>query len=117
MKDDPFIKWVITGSCRAFSPDTINRRADHDLLKVYADFASRLYDGSECEKPGIKITAQNWGLYETKLLQFPGIVHQDAHFFQAKEEIYVNAASGADRDRKPEWKYGPGPLRERLTYG
>lgn len=66
-----------------------------DFLRDYADFASRLYDGSECEKLKIEITAQNWSLYEMQMLQFLGIAHQDAPSCQAKNGKYVNAALGA----------------------
>jgi hypothetical protein len=65
------------------------------FLKDYADCASRLYEASECEKLKIEITAQDWGLCETKMLQFLGIAHRDAPSCQAKDGIYTNAALGA----------------------
>ena len=49
-----------------------NRQQDvtafFDFLKDYADFASRLYEEADCEKLKIEITAQDWSLYETKML-------------------------------------------------
>ncbi len=66
-----------------------------DFLKDYADCASRLYDESECDKLRIEISAQDWDLYESEMLQFLGITHQNAPFFQAREGTYVNTALGA----------------------
>ena len=65
-----------------------------DFLQDYADYASRLFEESGCEKLKIEVTAQNWSLYETTMLRFLGIAHQDVPSFQAKNGTYGNAALG-----------------------
>ncbi len=86
-----------------------------DFLKDYADHASMLYDESECEKIKIEITAQDWSLYETKMLRFLGIPHQDAPSFQAKEGTYVNAALGASFSIKDGILTDPEGARRKLS--
>ena len=68
--------------------------AFHDFLKDYADYASRLFDESECNKLRIEITAQNWSEYEDRMLRFLGLEHRDAPSCKAKNGTYVNAAHG-----------------------
>ncbi len=86
-----------------------------DFLKDYADFASRLYDETQCEKLKIEITAQNWRLYETKMLRFLGIAHQNAPSCQAKNGTYVNAALGASFSIKDGILTDPEGTRRRLS--
>ena len=66
-----------------------------NFLEDYADYASRLYDESDCDKFKIEVTAQTWYIYEAEMLRFLGIVHQDAPSYQAKDGTYSNAALGA----------------------
>ena len=86
-----------------------------DFLKDYADCASRLFDDSECEKLRIELTAQDWSLYETKMLRFLGIAHRDVPSFQAKDGIYVNAALGASFSIKDGIMTDPEGTRRRLS--
>ena len=86
-----------------------------DFLKDYADCASRLFDASECEKLKIEITAQDWSLYETKMLRFLGIAHRDAPSCQAKDGTYVNAALGASFTIKDGILTDPEGARRRLS--
>ena len=86
-----------------------------DFLKDYADFASRLYDESECEKLKIEITAQNWSLYETKMLRFLGISRQNELPYKAKDGTYVNAALGASLYIKDGILTDPEGARRRLS--
>ena len=86
-----------------------------DFLKDYADCASRLFDESECEKLRIELTAQDWSLYETKMLRFLGIAHRDVPSFQAKDGIYVNAALGASFSIKDGIMTDPEGTRRRLS--
>jgi len=86
-----------------------------DFLTDYADFASRLYGESECEKLKIEITAQNWSLYETEMLRFLGIPRRGAPSCQAKNGIYVNAALGASFSIKDNILTDPEGARRRLS--
>ncbi|MBR6089748.1 MAG: hypothetical protein IKP86_07430 [Anaerolineaceae bacterium] len=86
-----------------------------DFLKDYAEWASRLYDESKCGKLKIEITAQNWSLYETKMLRFLGIAHQDAPSYQAKDGTYVNAALGVSFFIKDGILTDPEGVRRRLS--
>ena len=86
-----------------------------DFMKDYTDFASRLYDESECQKLKIEITAQDWSLYETEMLRFLGIAHQDAPSCQAKNGTYVNAALGTSISIKNGILTDPEGARRRLS--
>ena len=86
-----------------------------DFLKDYADFASRLYDESECEKLKIEITAQIWNLYEAEMLRFLGILHQDEPSWQAKDGTYGNAALGVSFSIKEGFMTDPEGARRRLS--
>lgn len=68
--------------------------AFYDFLKDYADYASRLFDGSECDKLRIEITAQDWGEYEGRMLRALGLERRGAPSCKAKDGTYVNAAHG-----------------------
>ena len=86
-----------------------------DFLKDYADWASRLYDESECEKLRIEVTAQNWDLYEAEMLRFLGIARREAPSFQARDGTYVNAALGASFSIKDGILTDPEGARRRLS--
>ena len=86
-----------------------------DFLKDYADCASRLFDESECEKLRIELTAQDWSLYETKMLRFLGITRQDAPAYKAKDGTYVNAAFGASFSIEDGIMTDPEGTRRRLS--
>ena len=86
-----------------------------DFLKDYADYASRLYDESECDKLRIEITAQAWGVYETEMLRFLGISHRDAPSCKAKDGTYVNAATGASFSIKDGILTDPEGAKRRLS--
>ena len=96
-----------------------NRQQDvtayFDFLRDYADWASRLYDESECEKLKIEVTTQNWGLYEAKMLRFLGIPRRDAPACRAKDGTYVNAALGASFSIKDGVLTDPEGARRRLS--
>ena len=86
-----------------------------DFLKDYADYASWLYDESECEKLKIEITAQNWSLYETKMLEFLGIAYQDAPSCKATDGTYVNTALGVSFSIKDDILTDPEGARRKLS--
>ena len=86
-----------------------------DFRKDATDLASRLYDESECQKLKIEITAQDWSLYETEMLRFLGIAHQDAPSCQAKNGTYVNAALGTSISIKNGILTDPEGARRRLS--
>ncbi len=86
-----------------------------DFLKDYADYASRLFEESECEKLKIEITAQKWDLYETKMLRVLGIAHQEAPSCQAKDGTYVNALPGASFSIKDNILTDPEGVHRRLS--
>ena len=65
--------------------------AFHDFLKDYAAFASGLFDEAECEKLKIEITAQDWALYEARMLRFLGVPRRQAPEYKAEDGTYVNA--------------------------
>ena len=92
-----------------------NATAFFDFLKDYADCASRLYDEAECEKCKIEITAQDWRLYEEKMLRFIGISRQDAPPYKAKDGTYVNAALGASFSIRDGILTDPEGARRRLS--
>ncbi len=86
-----------------------------DFLKDYAEWASRLYDESGCEKLKIEITAQDWSLYERKMLKFLCIAHQDAPSCKAEDGTYVNAATGAALSIKDGILTDPEGAKRRLS--
>ncbi len=86
-----------------------------DFLKDYADYASRLYEESKCEKIKIEISAQKWDHYETKMLRFLGIPHQDAPSFQAREGTYANSSLGASFSIRDGILTDPEGARRRLS--
>lgn len=96
-----------------------NKRQDvtafFDFLKDYADCAARLYDESKCDKLRIEITAQTWDAYEAEMLRFLGIARQDAPSYKAKDEMYVNVATGASLSIKDGMLTDPEGAKRRLS--
>ena len=86
-----------------------------DFLKDYAEYASRLYDESECDKLRIEITAQAWDAYEKEMLRFLGIAHRDAPSFKATDGTYVNAALGVSLSVKDGVLTDPEGVKRRLS--
>ena len=86
-----------------------------DFLKDYADCASGLYDGSDCDKLKIEITAQTWDIYEAEMLRFLGIAYREAPSFKAEDGTYVNAALGASFSIKDGILTDPEGVRRRLS--
>ena len=64
--------------------------AFYDFLKDYAACASGLFDGSECKKCKIEITAQDWTVYETQMLRFLGVSRRQTPAYKAEDGTYVN---------------------------
>ena len=86
-----------------------------DFLEDYADCASRLYDGSECDKLKIEVTAQTWDIYEAEMLRFLGIPYREAPSCKAQDGTYLNAALGASFSIKDGILTDPEGVRRRLS--
>ena len=86
-----------------------------DFLRDYADYASKLFEESECKKIKIEITEQDWRCYEVEMLRFVGISRRSAPSCQAKDGTYMNPALKASLSIKNNVLTDPEGVRRSLS--